>query len=276
MGTLGQKKFGFIGTGNLAQAIIKALIESKTLLPSQIFASNRTEGKLKKAAEAFLIQAVPSNEELIEKSDVIILGIKPQDLTEAIEPISSSFQPHQTVISLAAGVPLSSLRKLAGSAGAIIRVMPNTAAKLKQAVVGYCSLGGNKDLDLFVEELFSPLGIVVKVDEGEAFEALSVACSAGIGFVIELMLYWQEWLEEHDFDSQTARAMTVKTFLGAAMLADESESLNLEDLQARVASKKGITAAGLNSMRELEVERVLRYSFEKAVLRDRELGKDKN
>ena len=87
------------------------------------------------------------------------------------------------------------------------------------------------------------------------------------------MLYWQEWLEEHGFASHVARKMTVETFLGAALLASENKDAPIDDLLSKVASKKGITQAGLESMRELEIERALRYSFEKAALRNQELAK---
>ncbi len=89
-----------------------------------------------------------------------------------------------------------------------------------------------------------------------------------------MMLYWQEWLEERGIEAALAQQMTVQTFLGAADLAQQSMPQSLADLQAKVASKKGITAAGLESMRELEIERLLRYSFEKSALRDRELSQD--
>jgi pyrroline-5-carboxylate reductase len=94
-----------------------------------------------------------------------------------------------------------------------------------------------------------------------------------VGFVFELMIYWKEWLEEHGFAPELAQKMTVQTFLGASVLADGAGE-SLEDLQNRVTSKKGITAAGLDSLRELEVERLLRYSFEKAAIRDKELSSD--
>lgn len=259
--------------GNMAQAIVEALITSKTYEPANIFATNRTEGKLQKMVETFGIIALDANEELIDRSDVIVLAMKPQDLVSAIEPLSAAFQSKHVVISLAAGISLSHLRKLITRGPHLVRVMANTAASIRQSVIGYCLSEEHEDIDSLIENVFSPLGIVVKTEEGESFEALSVSSSAGIGFVYELMLYWQEWLEEHGFDENTSKAMTVKTFLGAAQMADSHENLSLQDLQNKVTSKKGITAAGLDSMRELEVERALRYSFEKAVLRDRELGK---
>ncbi len=273
MAYLVQKNIGFIGTGNMAQAIMRTWVDSKVIKPDQIFACNRTPGKLKKVVDQFGIRGVQNAEELIESCEVIILAMKPQDLHLAIESISSSFQSHQIVISLAAGISLSQLKKLLPDVGSLARVMPNTASQIGQSVVGYCTNQREKDVDSLIEELLSPLGLVVRAEEGEEFEALTVACSSGIGFVLELMLYWQEWLEEHGFEAKIAKAMTVKTFLGASQLAEHSKDISLEELQAKVVSKKGVTGAGLDSMRELELERALRYSFEKAVLRDRELGK---
>ena len=91
--------------------------------------------------------------------------------------------------------------------------------------------------------------------------------------MLELMEYWRDWIEEHGFDPETSRQMVVQTFLGAAMMAEKAGEQSLLDLQEKVVSKKGVTAAGLQSMRELEIERALRYSFEKAVLRDQELAR---
>src|SRR5262249_45914397 len=153
----------------------------------------------------------------------------------------------------------------------IVRVMPNTPVRIQKGVVGYCLSKNDIGMERWVEHAFAPLGLVVKVDEGEPFQALTVTCGAGVGFVFELMIYWQEWLEERGIDPELAKKMTVQTFVGASLLAERSEGQSLVDLQHKVASKKGVTATGLDSMRELEIERALRYSFEKAALKDREL-----
>lgn len=271
--TLKTRRFGFLGTGNMNQAILRGLLESGTLSPAQVGASNRSAGKLQKVTESFGIQSFKTNEELIEKSDVIILGVKPQDLVQALEPIASTFHAGHTVMSLAVGMSLRELKRLLPEAGALARVMPNSPINVTKGVIGYCVGAKNPEAAHLIEELFAPLGVVVPVEEGEPFEALTVACSSGVGFVFELMEYWQEWLEEHDFDPDQARKMTIQTFLGASLLANLDPTLPVEELRNKVVSKKGVTAAGLDSMRELEIERALRYSFEKAVLRDRELGK---
>ncbi len=266
-------KIGFLGSGNMAQAIIKGLMEAKVLPNSNVFATNRSAGKLQKLVDTYGIKSLTNNEQLIDQTDVVILGVKPQDLSEAIDPLLSIFHENQIVISLAAGITLKSLKKKLPHCR-LVRLMPNTPSLISRGVLGYV-IDDSQDLglDALLQDLFSPLGYVIKVDDESQFEALSVACAAGTGFVFELMLYWQEWLEEHDFPPEIARKMTVETFAGASMLAAQNPQSGIQDLLNKVTSKKGITEAGLQSMRELEVERALRYSFEKSALRNQELAK---
>lgn len=265
-------KIGFLGAGNMAQAIIRGMLSSGTFQKQNIFASNRTERKLTKLVSDYGIQALTSNEDLIETCEVVILSMKPQDLPEAIEPMAASFNENHIVISLAAGLPLSRLKSMLPNVKNIVRVMPNTPIALNKGVVGYSILGDKESIGVIVEDIFSSSSLVFSVSEGDEFEALTVAASSGVGFLYELMIYWQEWLEEHNFNKEDARDLTVQTFLGTALMAEANRNLKLDELQKKVVSKQGVTAAGLESIRELEVERALRYSFQKSVLRDRELG----
>ncbi|RME17032.1 MAG: pyrroline-5-carboxylate reductase [Bdellovibrio sp.] len=269
---LDQKKIGFIGAGNMTQTVVGALIEAKKVKPSQIWVTNRTERKLQKMKSDYGVHILKNNEELIDTCDIVFIAVKPQEIYACLEPIASSFEPHHIVVSFAAGVTLSALQKLIPQTHQLVRVIPNTPASLQQAVVGYAVTKGNESLGDLIEELFEAMGVVVKIEEGEALEALTVACSSGVGFIFELMMYWQEWLEEHGFSPEKAKELTIQTFLGASLLAQKSTLPTLTDLQNKVVSSKGVTAAGLASMRELEIERLLRYSFEKAALRDKELG----
>jgi len=269
-----KETIGFIGAGNMAHVLIEGWLAKNLIQPADLVVSNRTPGKLQKLSDNFKVKTVATNEAVVDQADVVILAVKPQDLEGAVENISTSFGEDQMVISLAAGVTLRKLKKLLPHCKHLVRVMANTPARVMQGSFAYCGSGANIRTDLFMERMFKPLGFTLKLEEGDAFEAFSVASSAGVGFVFELMIYWQEWLEEHGMDAETAQQLTVHTFLGTASLALKSAPQSLEDLQSKVTSKKGITAAGLDSMRELEIERLLRYSFEKSALRDRELAQD--
>ncbi|MBT4761988.1 MAG: pyrroline-5-carboxylate reductase [Bdellovibrionaceae bacterium] len=271
-----RKKIGIIGVGNMGQTILHGLLASEAIPVENVFIANRTPGKIKKIQEKFKVRSFDNNEELIDFCDVVIIAVKPQDFSGCIENIAGAFTDSKIVISLAAGITAQSIQNLLPAVTQIIRVMPSTPAKIGKGVIGYTLNHGAKNLDTFIESILSPLGYVIQTEEGELFEALTVSCSSGVGFVFEFMQYWQEWLEEHGFEENIARKMTVQTFLGAAMLADKDSVNSIEELQNKVVSKKGVTSSGLSSIREMEIERSLRYSFEKAVLRDRELGKQVN
>jgi pyrroline-5-carboxylate reductase len=264
---------GFMRAGNKTQTIVTGWLEKGVLPASGIYCTNRSESKLKKFTEQTGVHRVHSNEELIEICDVVVLAMKPQDLLEAIENLSPCFKDDQVVLSLAAGIPIRAIQKNINAPVRIARLMPNTPMKIAEGVMGYATSGDSEDMKALIESLFQPIALTIEANEGEAFEALTVSAASGVGFVFELMIYWQEWLEEHNFEPQVAREMTVQTFLGAAKLAQKSSSTTLDQLLSNVISKKGVTAAGLQSMRELEIERGLRYSFEKAVMRDQELAK---
>lgn len=269
-----KENIGFIGAGNMCQALVEGWLSKGLVEPGEIFVSNRTPGKLQRMTEQFKVTACATNEELVDKVDVVVMAVKPQDFEAAIEPIASSFTEDQIVISLAAGIQLRKLKRILPKNRNIVRVMANTPARIKRGAFAYCTPAENIRVDRWMGRMFKPLGLTIKLEEGESFEAFTVASSAGVGFVYELMIYWQEWIEEHGIDAKTAQEITTHTFAGAAEMAMQAGTLSLEELQAKVTSKKGITHAGLESMRELEVERLLRYSFEKSALRDRALSED--
>ena len=270
--SLQSKNIGFIGCGNLAQAIMSALIETKTVSAQKIFASNRSDGKLQKAASQFGIRPCRTNEEIVDQCDIIFLATKPQDLFQAIEPIAMSFDDRHMVISLATGIHLKKIESVLTTVKMLARVMMNTPARIRRAVIGYQVSKRALRTTQWIEDLVSPLGYMVEIKDDEQMSALAVATSAGTGFVFELMNYWVDWLEGYGFDPAVAEKMTIETFLGSALLADLQPNLTIEELQGQVTSKKGITAAGLESMREMDLERGMRLSFEKAQMRDKDLG----
>ncbi len=266
------QKIGFMGAGNMAQVMIKGLLEGG-ISAHHIYVTNRSPGKPQKLQEQFGINALGSNDELIDICDIIILAVKPQDLLPALEPVTRAFDEHKIVISVAAGIRMEKLQKHVQGAR-LARVMPNTPALIGRGVIGYL-INDDEDraLNDTVEDLFEPLGKLFKVQDEDQFEALMISCSSGTGFVFEMMMYWQDWIEEHGFSKEEARSLTIETFVGASLLAAQARE-GVEELQNRVTSKKGVTAAGLLSMRELEIERALRISFEKAAMRNKEMARE--
>lgn len=271
MSFLNKHKIGFIGCGNLAQSILSSLLTHKVVKPDNIYFTNRSKVKADKIINDYSINYIIGNDELIDLCDVVIIAVKPQDFFQGIEPYVANFRENQIVISLAAGIGYTELCSLISTTNQIVRVMTNTAASVSSGVVGYIHSLESKNLDSLVETLFTSIGDVYKLSNEEEFSAFTVATSSGIGFVFEIMTYWAEWLEQYGIPKDVAERMITQTLIGATQLS-KLNKVSLTDLQNKVVSKKGVTLAGLESMREMELDRLFRVSFEKAVMRDKELG----
>ena len=273
MSALNKYKIGFIGFGNLAQSILKSLLNSDTVSPKQVSFTNRSDGKAAQIKSDYGISHFSGNDELIDESDIVIIAVKPQDFMEAIEPYVANFREDQIVISLAAGVSFTTLKSLITTSTRLVRVMTNTAASVSAGAVGFYHPRDDEALDATMDLLFNSIGEVYRLADEDEFAAFTVGVCSGIGFVFEIMTYWSEWLEQYGIDKSTADQMIRNTFKGAVKLAEQNDGLSLTDLQSKVVSKKGVTQAGLTSMNEMELDRIFRVSFEKAVMRDKELEK---
>ena len=265
--------YGFIGAGSLCQAFLQGFLQKAQIPKERVFLSSRTPARLKKTAERFAVQAVSSNEDLVLKSQIIFLCVKPDDLISTIEPLANQFSPQQTLVSFPAGVSLSTLKKLLPQVKRLVRVVPNTPMSVGEGLFAYSLAQTDSGLESFVKALFSPLGKVLKMPE-DNLSAFTVAASSGVAFVLELMQYWNEWLENHHFSVELARKISTHTFLGAALWAKSFPDLSLAQLQLQVASKKGMTVEGLKAFNEAQLDSVLHYGFEKTALREKKLFQD--
>lgn len=263
---------GVIGVGQMGQSLIRGLVDSKTVEPHRIYCSNRSQGKLKKLVESYPVQVMSSNQEVVDQSDVIFIGVKPQDFFDVLDPIARDFTSKQIVVSLAAGISLPSIKKVLPDCR-LVRAMLNTPAVIGQGTVAFSVLEDEGIVEDIMEQILNPLGKAFCVEDLESFEGFTVACSSGTGFIFELMKYWQSWLVDYGFSKKEAQEMITQTFLGTSLLASQNPQSSFEDLRVKVTSKQGVTEAGLESMREQELETALRISFEKAFLRNKELSK---
>lgn len=258
--------------GNMGQALLNGFVTSGTVAPEAIYISNRSPGKVEKMVKKHGCHGLAHANAVIEECDIVILATKPQDLIELLESAQTTFREDQIVVSLAAGIKIGKLRKTISDAK-IVRVMTNTPIFVSRGVIGFAMAKPDIIIEKIVKKLFTPLGHVVSLEEGDPFAAFTVGSASGTGFILEMMGYWREWIQENGIDPEEASRIVIETFLGTAMLAAEESEQSFESLTQKVTSKKGVTAAGLQSFRELELEGLLRMSFNKALLRNQELGK---
>ncbi len=265
------QKFGFIGAGQMAQSTIEALVNKLQISPKSIFVTNKSSTKAQSLADQYGVQFVGSTDELLDQATWIFLAMKPQDFEEALTGFVKAFDENHVVLSFCAGISLEILKNYLPTAKNFVRVMPSLGTRFGIGMLPYVWSSEKRNLETTIEDVLSVLGTPVLATESETFEAAMVGCSSGLGFIYELMGIWKDWLEERGFDPELAHNMVVQTFKTAAVVAEKSTDASFEGLQNKVASKKGVTAEGLKALREMEVDRVLRVSFEKALLRDEAL-----
>lgn len=265
-------KIGFIGAGNMAEAIIKGLIKSGLYNPDRIAASDNDTVKLKNKSETYGIRAYDSNRELVQASNVIVLSVKPQILRGVLNEIAGYLTHDHLVISIAAGITVSLIQDFIGKDNPIIRVMPNTPALIQRGISALARGGAATEEHMNkAQEIFNAVGKTVIVDEG-MMDAVTALSGSGPGFVFRIMEAFVEAGEKLGFDRDTALMLVKQTFLGASHLADESDSF-LSKLREMVTSPGGTTAAGLSVFEEKGLSEVIRSGLKAARDRSVELGK---
>ncbi len=180
------KTVGFIGFGNMAQAIITGLISSGNFKCEEIGAYDTDADKLKCGAKELGITAFSSNRELVESSECIVIAVKPNALQNVLTPLNEALrESNPLIISIAAGQTIEKLRSLIGFDAHIVRVMPNINAIAGQAISGYAASSNvNEQQLLTAVKILDSFGASVKVEE-EKFSAYSAiaGCSPAYAYV---------------------------------------------------------------------------------------------
>jgi len=125
-------KIGFIGAGNMGEALIKGMLLSQSFSPQQLLASDKVSGRLKYLAKTYKIKAFEKNSEVVRRSDVIVLAVKPQNLEEALKEVREGLSKDKLLISILAGIPVGKIQGFLKKGGRIIRAMPNAPALVQE------------------------------------------------------------------------------------------------------------------------------------------------
>ncbi|MDZ4678769.1 MAG: pyrroline-5-carboxylate reductase [Oligoflexia bacterium] len=267
-------RWGFVGCGNLAQAIIGGALKTDSLLATQVSATNRSQSKLKKFANATSINICVDNQKLLMKSDVIVLATKPQDLCSVLEEIAPFITSKHIVISLAAGVTANVLKKHLSSAKAIFRVMANTPAVIQKGLYGIYRVKGKDEDFKTVSRVFEKIGTIVTLKNDKEINAMTAGAASGTGFVLQFMQDFEKWFVKKGYPRSIARKVAVETFLGTSSLAQQRQEQSLEELRDAVTSKKGTTFAGLTSMKKSKVSPGIQKALQASYSRSFDIAKN--
>ena len=131
-------KLGFIGTGNMAGAIMGGVIKSNVFKPEEIIGADLFAPGREKVKELYGINVTDSNKEVIEKSEVVIFSVKPQFYADVIQEVKDLVRPEQLIITIAPGKTLAWLAEQFGKDVKIVRTMPNTPAMVGEGMTAVC------------------------------------------------------------------------------------------------------------------------------------------
>ncbi len=265
---LKQKKIGFVGAGNMTRSLVAGLLLNPDINLKNLYVVNRTSLKAKNLSKKYNINYIKHVDDLLDLCDIIIISIKPQDVLEFLSSYGKSFTEEHIVLSLCAGIKLKSLKNQLPQVNDFVRLMPSTTCEFGSGVLGVYS--DNEALALEVEKYFYSVGLVQIVQTEEALDGVMISVASGVGFILEIMQIWSEWLSEMGFDSESADEITRISFLSVSK-ALKASNKSFMQMQNDVTSKKGVTLAGLKMMRSSGLDEILNKSFQAALRRSKEL-----
>jgi pyrroline-5-carboxylate reductase len=270
---LSDKRLVIIGGGNMGEAILKGLLMANLIKPPQITVTDLIEARLNYLRQTYAVQASSANGTAVAAADLIILAVKPQDITQTIQDITPVMEEQKVVISIAAGVPTATIERAFGVPRRVVRVMPNTPALVLAGAAGLCAGSHAMPEDLEVARvLFDALGKTVVVPE-YLMDTVTGLSGSGPAYIFMLIEALADGGVKMGLTREAALTLAAQTVYGSAKLLLET-GLHPGELKDRVTSPAGTTIAGVQALEEGAFRGTVIGAVERATLRSRELGRE--
>ncbi|RMZ53691.1 hypothetical protein APUTEX25_003225, partial [Auxenochlorella protothecoides] len=265
-----ETKIGFIGAGQMAEALARGFINQNMVEAEHVFCTDPVEAR-KEVFRSFGTVPVDGNIAVAEAAEVIFIAVKPQYVPVVLREISPKLTEKHLIVSIAAGVTLAVLTEAAGPKAKIIRVMPNTPCLVGETAAAMC-LGhgaGSADADL-LQRLFESVGRIFRVDEKllSAVTGLSGSGPAYIFLVIEAL---SDGGVRAGLPRDVAQALAAQTVLGSAKLVLETGK-HPGALKDMVTSPAGTTIAGVHELEKAGIRAAFMNAVTAASARADELA----
>lgn len=267
------EKLGFIGVGNMGEALLRGIVASGLMLPADILASDVDSKKLSQLRNELGIGIAGSNCKLAEQADIILLALKPNIIKTVLSDISSCLNPPKWCISIAAGVDTSVIESVLRANTPVVRVMPNTPALVNEGMAAICpGKCATEEHTEKTRQMFQAVGQAIIVQEKlmDAVTALSGSGPAFIFLIIEAMTDAGVQLGLSNPDASILAAQTVFGSGKMAVKADEHPAV----LKNRVTSPGGTTAAGLYQLERNGLRAAIIDAIVAAAMRSKQLSSE--
>ncbi len=242
-------KYGFLGVGNMASAIMKGMCIGESFKNEDILGYNRTASKVEKLTKEYGLTTCYSIEELMEKSDVIVLAVEPQVLPVVLPDVKKLLKENQLIVSVAAGKEISYLQENLGEEVHIIRVMPNVNAQVLMSTSCFtCNENVTNEEKEIVKAMFGEIGSIVEIEEKNFAIFTAVGCASPAFtymYIDALARAGVKW----GLSKDVALEIAASSVLGSAKMVMES-SKHPFGLVDEVCSPGGTTIEGVCKLQD--------------------------
>ena len=264
----------FIGGGNMARSIIGGLLK-QGVDKSRLHVSEPYEPTRTALADELSLQVVNDNVQVALASQVWMFAVKPQVMKAVCAELQETAQANKPlIISIAAGITATQLDDWLGGGLPVVRVMPNTPALLGAGANG---LYANERVDdgqkHIAEQLFRATGLCTWIADEALMNTVTALSGSGPAYVFLLCEAMQAAAEKQGLPKETAQALAVQTFVGAAkMLSESGETPDV--LRQRVTSPNGTTHAAVTVFEQGGLRLLVQTALDAATERGKALSKE--
>ncbi len=270
---LSGQTIGFIGAGNMTEALVSGLLQAGLTMPAHLVASDPRSDRREWLKRHYAVRVTSENRDAASGTDLLVLSVEPQVLDEVIGDIRPVLKPKLLVVSVAAGYPLCRLAgQLPAHADTLVRAMPNTPSSVRAGVTALALAPGLTEQDAArTRALFESVGQVVVVEE-RLMDAVTGLSGSGPAYIFVMIEALADGGVKAGLPRPIAEVLAAQTVLGAAKMVQDTGE-HPARLKDRVASPGGTTIAGLHALEQGRMRATLMSAVEAAAIRSAELGR---
>jgi pyrroline-5-carboxylate reductase len=264
---------GFLGAGKMATALARGFISAGLIKPVSIRASDPAEAARAAFAKETGAKSAASNLEVVQSTNVLVLAVKPANVSPLLAEIRGNFTSAHLLISIAAGVPIARLEDGLEGSARVIRVMPNTPALVGLSASAF-SLGkhATKADAALAHKLFAAVGIAFQLKES-LLDAVTGLSGSGPAYVYLMIEALSDGGVAAGLSRDVATRLAAQTLLGAAKMVLET-GLHPGALKDMVTSPGGTTIEGLHELEKGRVRGALINAVRAAADKSKKLGQE--
>jgi pyrroline-5-carboxylate reductase len=267
---MSERTIGFVGGGNMAEAMIRGLLRGEVFSPANVIVSGPRDERMRELRGTYGVRGTLDNREAA-KAQIVVLSVKPQILAGVLDEISDAIDPEALVISIAAGVPVAAIQARLASGTRVVRGMPNTPALVDAAATAIAGGEHARESDLEdARRIFDAIGITVILEESQ-LDAVTGLSGSGPAYVFLILEALSDAGVKVGLSRRTAQLLAAQTLLGSAKLLLETNE-HPGRLKDMVTSPGGTAITGLHTLEHGGLRTTLMNAVEAATRRSRELG----